>query len=81
MAESMSQSAINAGINDARQQVRHAAAEVEAQIAAHWVWYLILGIALPAVGVVTLAALPFIKGAVLGALSGIDRSGKARAKG
>lgn len=42
---------------------------------------LILGISLPAVGVVTLAALPFVKGAVLGALSGIDRSGKARAKG
>jgi len=39
---------------------------------------LLLGLALPGVGVVTLSALPFIKGAVLGALSGIDRSAKAK---
>ena len=37
----------------------------------------VLGIAIPAVGVVTLGALPFIKGAVLGALSAIDRRNRA----
>jgi len=40
---------------------------------------LLLAIALPSVGVVTLGALPFIKGAVLGVLSGIDRGAKAAA--
>ena len=34
---------------------------------------LVLGIAFPAVGLVTLTALPFIKGAVLGVLSATDR--------
>jgi uncharacterized membrane protein HdeD (DUF308 family) len=59
MAERMSQQAINAGVADTRQQVQHAAAEVEAQIAEHWVWYLILGIVLVLGGVVAVA-FPFL---------------------
>ena len=39
----------------------------------------LLGIAIPAVGLVTLAALPFVKGAVLGALSAQARRARAEA--
>ena len=59
MAERMSQSAINAGVGDARQQVRDAVAEVEGQIAEHWVWYLILGIVLLLGGIAAIA-FPFL---------------------
>jgi uncharacterized membrane protein HdeD (DUF308 family) len=59
MAERMSQSAINAGIADTRQQVQDAVAEVESQIAKHWGWYLVLGIALLLGGVVAIA-FPFL---------------------
>jgi uncharacterized membrane protein HdeD (DUF308 family) len=44
---------------EARQQVQDAAAEVEGQIAAHWVWYLILGVLL-LVGGVAAIAFPFV---------------------
>ena len=40
---------------------------------------LVLGIALPAVGVVTLVALPFIKGAIVGVLSAQARRARAEA--
>ena len=55
MAERMSQSSINAGVADTRQQVREAVAEVESQIAEHWVWYLILGIVLVLGGIAAIA--------------------------
>src|SRR6476619_536948 len=48
-----------AGIADTRQQVQDAVAEVEGQIAAHWVWYLILGVLL-LVGGVAAIAFPFV---------------------
>jgi len=38
-----------------------------------------LGISIPLVGLLTLGALPFIKGAVLGALSATDRRARAEA--
>jgi uncharacterized membrane protein HdeD (DUF308 family) len=44
---------------EARQQVQDAVAEVEGQIAAHWVWYLILGVLL-LVGGVAAIAFPFV---------------------
>jgi uncharacterized membrane protein HdeD (DUF308 family) len=59
MAERLSQSAIDAGIADNRQHVRQVVAEAESQIAKHWVWYLILGIALLLGGVVAIA-FPFL---------------------
>jgi|SoiMethySBSTD1v2_1073268.scaffolds.fasta_scaffold84130_2 uncharacterized membrane protein HdeD (DUF308 family) len=59
MAERMSQSAINAGIADTRQRARDAVAEVEGQIAEHWVWYLILGIVLLLGGIAAIA-FPFV---------------------
>ena len=40
---------------------------------------LVLGIAIPAVGVVALGALPFVKGAIVGALSAQARRAKAEA--
>ena len=40
---------------------------------------LVLGIALPAVGVVALGALPFVKGAIIGAMSAQARRAKAEA--
>jgi uncharacterized membrane protein HdeD (DUF308 family) len=55
MAQRMTPSAINDGIADTRQQVQEAVAEVESQIAAHWVWYLILGIALLLGGMAAIA--------------------------
>jgi uncharacterized membrane protein HdeD (DUF308 family) len=48
-----------AGISGTRQQVQDAVAEVEGQIAAHWVWYLILGVLL-LVGGVAAIAFPFV---------------------
>jgi uncharacterized membrane protein HdeD (DUF308 family) len=59
MAQRMTPSAINAGIADTRQQVQNAVAEVEGQIAAHWVWYLILGIVLLLGGMAAIA-FPFL---------------------
>lgn len=59
MAERMSQSAINAGIADTRQQMGEAVAEVESQIAEHWVWYLILGTVLLLGGIAAIA-FPFL---------------------
>jgi len=59
MAERMSQSAVNAGVADTRQQLGDAVAEVEAQIAEHWVWYLILGIVLLLGGIAAIA-FPFL---------------------
>lgn len=59
MADRTSQSTVDAGIADARQQLRDAAAEVEAQIAEHWVWYLILGIVLLLGGMAAIA-FPFL---------------------
>lgn len=40
---------------------------------------IVLGVALPAVGLVTLVALPFIKGAIIGALSAQARRARAEA--
>lgn len=40
---------------------------------------LVLGIALPAVGVVALAALPFVKGAIVGLMSAQERRARAEA--
>lgn len=59
MAERMSPTPLEAGIADARQQLQDAVAETEAQIAAHWVWYLILGIVL-LVGGMAAIAFPFL---------------------
>ena len=59
MAQRMSPSAVNAGVADARQQVRDTVAEVEGQIARHWVWYLILGIVLLLGGIAAIA-FPFL---------------------
>jgi uncharacterized membrane protein HdeD (DUF308 family) len=55
----MSQSAVDAGIADTRQHLRDAAAEVETQIAEHWVWYLILGVVLLLGGMAAIA-FPFL---------------------
>lgn len=59
MAERMSEQAINAGIADTRREARDAVAEVEGQIAEHWVWYLILGIVLLLGGFAAIA-FPFL---------------------
>jgi uncharacterized membrane protein HdeD (DUF308 family) len=59
MVQRMSPSAVNAGAADARQQVRDTVAEVESQIARHWVWYLILGIVLSLGGIAAIA-FPFL---------------------
>lgn len=55
MVERMSQAAINAGVADTQQQVRDAVAKAQAQVAEHWVWYLILGIVLVLGGVAAIA--------------------------
>jgi uncharacterized membrane protein HdeD (DUF308 family) len=59
MAERMSQAAIDAGIADARQQMREALASAETQIAEHWVWYVILGVVL-LIGGAAAIAFPFL---------------------
>jgi uncharacterized membrane protein HdeD (DUF308 family) len=59
MAQRMSQSAINAGIAETRQELREAVAEAQSQIAEHWVWYLILGIVLVLGGIAAIA-FPFL---------------------
>lgn len=41
--------------------------------------WLVLAIALPAVGIVALAGLPFIKGAIVGVMSALDRRSRAEA--
>jgi len=46
MAERTSQEAINAGVADARGQMRATLARAESQIGEHWVLYLILGLVL-----------------------------------
>jgi uncharacterized membrane protein HdeD (DUF308 family) len=43
MAERLSQTAIDAGVADTREQVEDARGRAETEIAEHWVWYLILG--------------------------------------
>jgi uncharacterized membrane protein HdeD (DUF308 family) len=57
MAERMSQ--IDAGVADARRQVRDAVAKAQTQIAEHWVWYLFLGVVLVLGGLAAIA-FPFL---------------------
>ena len=59
MVERMSQAAMHAGIADTRKQVRDGVAKAEAQIAEHWVWYLVLGIVLWLAGLAAIA-FPFL---------------------
>jgi len=59
MVERMSQAAMHAGIADTRKQVRDGVAKAEAQIAEHWLWYLILGIVLWLAGLAAIA-FPFL---------------------
>jgi len=59
MAERLSQAAAEAGLDDTRQQMRGALARAEAQIAAHWIGYLVLGIVLVLVGMAAIA-FPFL---------------------
>lgn len=40
---------------------------------------LVLGVAIPVVGLITLAGLPFVKGSLLGVLSALDRRARAEA--
>jgi len=55
---------------------------VAPMLAAEVIWdapmWLVLSIALPAVGLVALAGLPFVKGAIVGVMSALD--GRARAE-
>jgi uncharacterized membrane protein HdeD (DUF308 family) len=55
MAERISRGSVEAGISDAQKQAREALAEVEAQVAEHWVWYLVLGIVLLIAGCAAIA--------------------------
>jgi uncharacterized membrane protein HdeD (DUF308 family) len=59
MAERMSQAAVDAGVADARRQVRDAIAKAETRIAEHWVWYLLLGLVL-VVGGFAAITFPFL---------------------
>jgi uncharacterized membrane protein HdeD (DUF308 family) len=55
MAERLSQAAIDAGVAETRQQMRDAVDRVHAEVAHHWVWYLILGIVLIVAGMAAIA--------------------------
>ena len=46
MVERLSQAVIDAGMADTREQMRDTLDSARNQIAEHWVWYLVLGIAL-----------------------------------
>jgi uncharacterized membrane protein HdeD (DUF308 family) len=59
MAERTSQEAINAGVADARGQLRDTLARAESQIGEHWVLYLILGLVLLLGGLAAIA-FPFL---------------------
>jgi len=59
MAESTSQSAMQAGVADAQAQMRDALARAESQIGEHWILYLILGLVL-LVGGLAAIAFPFL---------------------
>jgi uncharacterized membrane protein HdeD (DUF308 family) len=59
MAERTSQEAINAGVADARGQIRDTLARAESQIGEHWVLYLILGLVLLLGGLAAIA-FPFL---------------------
>jgi len=50
MAERMSQAATNAGIDDTKQHLAETLARAKAQIAEHWIGYLVLGIVLVLAG-------------------------------
>src|SRR5262245_5736869 len=50
MAERMSQAATNAGIEDTKQHLAETLARAKAQIAEHWIGYLVLGIVLVLAG-------------------------------
>src|SRR5262245_9608823 len=55
MAERLSRAEIDAGVADTREQVEDAVARAQAQIAEHWVWYLVLGIVLLLAGCAAIA--------------------------
>jgi uncharacterized membrane protein HdeD (DUF308 family) len=55
MAERISRPAMDAGIADTERQVRDALDRAQAQIADHWVWYLILGFVLLLAGFAAIA--------------------------
>jgi len=61
MAERLSKDAVDAGIAETRQQINDAIALTRAQIAEHWIWYLLLGIVL-VVGGLAAIAFPFFSG-------------------